>query len=66
MNNVILDKMNKYDADGLDLVLIYEPDIIVKTFTKEQWMNNPQGFPETKYRIWKMKNGEKEYCEDTD
>lgn len=63
--NDILNKINRYNADGVDLVLIYEPDIIVKSFTKEQWINKPQGYPESKYKIWKMKNGKKEYCDDT-
>lgn len=65
----ILDEMVQKEADGVDFVPIckdlldgnYEECKIIKSYTKEQWINGNGSCPKTPRLYWKMVSGIKQY-----
>lgn len=67
MNDLILEEMNKYDADGVDFVsIMFDPTMcpnIYKTYTREEWLASNRSYPKTNRRYWKIIDGKKTYVD---
>lgn len=65
MKNLILEEMDRYDADGVDFVPIFDlskiPPIIC-SYTREE-LKNLKVYPKSDRKYWKMINGKKVYCD---
>ena len=61
MKNLILEEMDRYDADGVDFVPIFDlskiPPIIC-SYTREE-LKNLKLYPKSDRKYWKMINGKK-------
>lgn len=65
--NLILEEMNKIDADGVDFVPLWFdkrfPPPVIRSYTKEEYIV-AKAYPRSNRLYWKMINGKKEYIND--
>lgn len=64
MEDFILREMEERDADGVDFVPIwldtsFSP--VLKSYTKQEWMDSDRSYPKTNRMYWRIENGQKVY-----
>lgn len=69
--NLILEEMNNLNADGVDFVPLSISDNkslrkIIKSYTKEEWINTDGSYPKSNRLYWNIIGGEKVYCTERD
>ena len=60
--DIILEEMNKYEADGVDFVPVGSSSPIIVpycTYTREQWLASDRSYPKSARRYWKWDKGQK-------
>lgn len=60
--DIVLEEMNKYEADGVDFIPVFSDSPIVVpycSYTREEWIASNRSYPKSGRRYWKWDKGQK-------